>query len=79
VAAPFQLKTLPSTMAVVLESAAAEVPTDGLALGVWVSENGYVQIAPTRMEYISTDGQPSSMRTRIIIPIRKRASGLSLR
>jgi hypothetical protein len=78
VAPPYEVKTLPATQAVVLDSDAGRASVEGLALGVWVMEHGYVQTAPTRMQYIANSGTGTAMTTRIIIPVRKRPSGLAL-
>ena len=77
--APFKLKQLPEITAAVLESDIVHTPKDGLALNVWVIENGYVQIAPVRMEYALNTADPTKATTRIIVPVIKRKSGLSLK
>jgi hypothetical protein len=76
--APYELQTLPATDAAVLDSDMARTAIDGLSMSRWMLENGYVQMAPTRMAYVATDGNPDHMRTRIMIPVRKRPSGLML-
>jgi DNA gyrase inhibitor GyrI len=76
--APYRLKELPATQAAVLETEVENAGKDGLAMFRWVVENGFVQIAPTRMEYLMHTGDPAKIRTRIVIPIKKRKSGLSL-
>jgi hypothetical protein len=76
--APYVLTSLPATDAAVLDSDMANTAIDGLSMSRWMLENGYVQMAPTRMAYIATDGNPQHMRTRIMIPVRKRPSGLIL-
>jgi hypothetical protein len=76
--APYELTTLPATDAAVLDSDMAHTAIDGLSMSRWMLENGYVQMAPTRMAYVATDGNPDHMRTRIMIPVRKRPSGLVL-
>jgi hypothetical protein len=44
----------------------------------WAPQNGYVQTGPTRMEYLSHEGTPTEMRVKIIVPVKKRESGLKL-
>jgi DNA gyrase inhibitor GyrI len=76
--APYRLKELPATQAAVLETDVENAGKDGLAMFRWVVEHGFVQIAPTRMEYVTHAGDPAKIKTRIVIPIKKRRSGLSL-
>ncbi|HSS18880.1 MAG TPA: hypothetical protein VLL54_02290 [Pyrinomonadaceae bacterium] len=77
-AAPYRLILIESTEAAVLETSVEETPRDGLSMFRWMAENGYVQVAPTRMEYLSHEGPPNKIPTRIIVPVLKRASGLSV-
>ena len=44
----------------------------------WIIEHGFVQIAPTRMQYLTHKGDSMKIKTRIIVPIKRRNSGLSL-
>lgn len=76
--APYQLKELSATQAAVLETDVADAGKDGLAMFRWIIEHGFVQTAPTRMEYITHQGDPMEIKARIIVPIKKRYSGLSL-
>lgn len=76
--APYHLQIMPASLAGVVESTIATAASDGLYMFKWMAENGYVQIAPTRMEYLSHDGPPSQIPTRIIVPVKKRESGLKL-
>jgi len=76
--APYQLKILPETTAATVKSTIGQAGKDGLAMFPWMAENGYVQIAPTRMEYLSQVGPPASIPTLIIVPVEKRRSGLKL-
>ena len=75
---PYKLERFPATQAAVLETRVDTAATDGLALLRWMPENGYVQTGPTRMEYLSHDGNPLLIPARIIVPIRRRPSGLLL-
>ena len=75
---PYKLERLPATQAAVLETRVDTAATDGLALLRWMPENGYVQTGPTRMEYLAHDGNPLLIPARIIVPIKKRPSGLLL-
>jgi hypothetical protein len=77
-AAPYEMKTLAGSDAIVLESDIGHAGLDGLTMSRWMLEHGYVQIAPTRMQYLSTDSDPLKIRTRIVIPARLRRSGLRL-
>ena len=61
-----------------LDSDVRHTALDGLAMLRWLLENGYVQVAPTRMAYSGGGGDPQEVRTRIIIPVVKRPSGLKL-
>lgn len=76
--APYKLKILASTTAAIVDSTVARAAQDGLAMIPWAQKNGYVQTGPTRMEYLSHEGPPSEIRVKIIVPVKKRASGLRL-
>jgi GyrI-like small molecule binding domain len=76
--APYKLKILEGTTAAVVDSTVARAPQDGLAMIPWAPQNGYVQTGPTRMEYLSHEGTPTEMRVKIIVPVKKRESGLKL-
>jgi hypothetical protein len=75
---PYHLQVLDPAEAAVVESTVARSPKDGLAMFPWMAENGYVQVAPTRMEYLSHEGPPQDIKVRIIVPVQKRASGVKL-
>lgn len=75
---PYKLVLIRESLAAVVESTVAAAPKDGLAIIPWMANNGFVQIAPTRMEYLTSSGDPASMKIRIIVPIKKRPSGLTL-
>jgi hypothetical protein len=75
---PYHLQVLDPAEAAVVESTVARSPKDGLAMFPWMAENGYVQVAPTRMEYLSHEGPPQHIKVRIIVPVQKRPSGLKL-
>lgn len=75
---PYRLVALGPTEAAVLETDVQHAGTDGLAMYRWMAEHGYVQTAPTRLEYLSHDGSPMLLPARIIVPVRKRPSGLVL-
>jgi hypothetical protein len=76
--APYKLKILADTTAAVVDSTVAMAPQDGLAIIPWMPKNGYVQTGPTRMEYLSHEGSPTELKVKIIVPVKKRASGLKL-
>src|SRR5713226_2289783 len=75
---PYHLKIMPAALAAVTQSTVANAPSDGLYIFKWMAENGYVQIAPTRMEFLSHKGSPTEIPTLIIVPVKKRESGLKL-
>ena len=75
---PYGLRLLARTNAAVIDSTVASAAQDGLAMFPWMAKNGYVQVAPTRMEYASHEGPPSEMKVTIIVPIKERQSGLRL-
>ncbi len=77
-AAPYKIVLLESVEAAVVETSVADAPQDGLSMFRWMAESGYVQVGPTRMEYLSHKGPPTKIRTRIIVPVKRRASGLTL-
>jgi hypothetical protein len=74
--APYQLRIMSATTAVVSESTVAKAGQDGLDLIPWMARNGYVQTGPTRMEYLSHEGPPSEIKVAIIVPIKQRATKL---
>lgn len=76
--APYKIVLLESVEAAVVESTVEETPKDGLSMSRWLAENGYVQVGPTRMEFQKLDGPANKVPTRILVPIQKRSSGLSL-
>lgn len=75
---PYKLVLLEGEETAVLDSSVENAPKDGLSMFRWLAENGYVQVGPTRMEYLSHDGPPNKIPTRIIIPVKKRESGLAV-
>ena len=77
-AAPYRIVLIEAAEAAVVESTVADSAKDGLAMFRWMAENSRVQVAPTRMEYLSHEGAPNQIKTRIIVPVEKRASGLSV-
>jgi hypothetical protein len=74
--APYELRMMPATTAAIIESTVGNAAHDGLDMIPWMARNGYVQTAPTRMEYLSHEGPVSDMKVRIIIPVNERATGL---
>jgi hypothetical protein len=75
---PYGLKVLPKTDAAVVDSTVSAAAQDGLAMFPWMATNGYVQVGATRMEYLSHEGPPSEMKVTIIVPVKRRPSGLRL-
>jgi hypothetical protein len=76
---PFGIKTIPAVQAVTLETIVANSAVNGLAMNAWLTINGYVQTAPTRMEFaMATTKDPMLIPVKIIIPVVKRKTGLSL-
>lgn len=76
--APYKIVLLESVEAAVVESTVEETPKDGLAITTWLAQNGYVQIGATRMEFLKFDGPANKVPTRIIVPVQKRSSGITL-
>ena len=76
--APYRLERLAAVEAAVLETNVKDAAIDGLAMLRWLPENGYVQVGPTRMEYHTHAGNPMLIPARIVVPVRKRKSGLLL-
>lgn len=74
---PYRLELLEETETAMVESSVEEAPQDGLSMFGWMAKNGYVQIGPTRMEYLSHEGAPNKIPTRIVVPVKKRPSGLA--
>lgn len=74
----YAFSILPATQAAALASTVDGASEDGLSLVRWMAEHGYVQTAPTRMEYLSHDGPAPNIPTRIVVPVAKRARGLQL-
>lgn len=56
---PYKLVLLGESLAAVVDSTMAAAPKDGLAIIPWMASNGFVQIAPTRMEYLTSSGDPA--------------------
>lgn len=76
--APYRLERLAPVEAAVIETSVKDAAIDGLAILRWLPENGYVQVGPTRMEYRTREGNPMLIPARIVVPIKKRKSGLLL-
>jgi hypothetical protein len=75
--APFQIKQLPEITALVMESTVKTSPVDGMAMFKWMLDNGYVQVGATRMEIGLGTERLGDTVTKIIIPVKKRMSGLN--
>jgi hypothetical protein len=75
---PWRLSKLPDVEAAVIETDVQTAGLDGLAMSRWMAEHGYAQLAPTRIEYLSHEGNPMLLPVRIIVPVIKRRSGLVL-
>ncbi|HEY0614724.1 MAG TPA: hypothetical protein VGC96_08785 [Candidatus Elarobacter sp.] len=73
---PYRLELLSASTVAVVKSTVARAGADGLAVIPWMARNGYVQIAPTRMEFLRADVPSSQIPVRIVVPIAKRKSGL---
>jgi hypothetical protein len=65
----YRLRELPAVQVATLHSTVARSASDGLRLVKWLADNGYAQVGPTRMEYLSHDGPPNSLPTRIVVPV----------
>lgn len=76
--APYRIAQLPDVEAAVLETTVQNAAVDGLSILRWLPEHGYVQSGPTRMEYLTHEGSPMLIPARIIVPIKKRKTGLVL-
>jgi hypothetical protein len=76
--APYKLESMPDVEAAVLETNVKNAGVDGLAITRWILEHGYVQVGPTRMEYLSHVGELMLIPTKIIVPVRKRSRALVL-
>jgi pimeloyl-ACP methyl ester carboxylesterase len=75
---PYRIAKLPAIDAAVIETNVQTAAIDGLAMFRWMAEHGYVQVAPTRIEYLSHEGSPMLLPVKIIVPVKKRRSGLTL-
>ncbi len=75
---PYRLASLADVEAAVIETNVKTAGIDGLAMFRWMAEHGYVQTAPTRIEYLSHDGDAMLLPVKIVVPVRKRPSGLTL-
>ncbi|MEQ8906863.1 hypothetical protein [Ekhidna sp.] len=76
--APYQLKKIGSTKAITVETIVENAGKEGLAMDAWLTMHGYVQVAPTIMEYAMVDVEPTKVPVKIIIPVKERMTGLSL-
>lgn len=74
----YELAVLPAIQAAVLSSTVERSSLDGLSMIRWMTEHGYTQTGPTRMEYLSHDEPSVKIATRIIVPVVKRERGLRL-
>ena len=75
-APPYKLKILDGGEAAVLSSTVENAAVDGLSMFQWMADNGYVQMGPTRMEYLSHEESSMRIPVRIVLPVQKRPSGL---
>ena len=67
----YRVAVLPPTYAAVLTTTIAKTQEDGLAIAKWLPDSGYVQSAPTRIEYLDESGAPDSA-VQIVMPVKKR-------
>jgi hypothetical protein len=71
--APYTLTALPASEVVSLDSSVADSHHDGLFMKKWVIDNGFVQIAPTRMLFHDLDNpNPMAVKTTIVFPVKRR-------
>ncbi|MGD0941460.1 MAG: hypothetical protein ABR905_17310 [Terracidiphilus sp.] len=75
---PYKLAVLDEGEVAVIESTVGRAAADGLSVSPWMANNGYVQVGPTRMEYLSYSGPSEAIKVRILVPVKKRPSGLKL-
>lgn len=75
-ASPYELKYVPARTVAVVYSTVARAGHDGLAMFPWLAKNGYVEVGPTRREYLNNRKATASIPLRIVVPIEKRRSGL---
>jgi hypothetical protein len=75
---PYKLMILDQSEVATVDSTVAHAAQDGLSITPWLALNGYVQIGPTRMEYLSYQGPPEEIKVRILVPVKRRASGLKV-
>jgi hypothetical protein len=92
-ASGYEVTTLPATLAAVMFSTVGRAPVDGLKFFGWMADNGYVQVAATRMVYYTKPGNavaPAEMlnaskelinseETKIIVPIAPRGRQIALK
>ncbi len=92
-ASGYEVTTLPATLAAVMFSTVGRAPVDGLKFFGWMADNGYVQVAATRMVYYTKAGNAvgqaemlnasqaliNSEETKIIVPIAPRARQIALK
>jgi len=45
----------------------------------WLAKNGYVEVGPTRREYLNNRKATASIPLRIVVPIEKRRSALGIK
>lgn len=75
---PYKLLIIPEQTVALIRSTIGRAGMDGLSMYPWMARNGYVQVGPTRMEFLATTGSPSAIPVRIIVPIKRRPSRLKI-
>ena len=79
VSKPYELSTLEKTMALTHQTRVDQMGNAGLAMTIWLQENGYVQTGPTRTVFDLMDiDDNSDDQATIVIPIKKRKSPMSV-
>lgn len=77
VQAPYVLSVLPSTESVSLGSSVGDSHHDGLFMKNWVIDNGFVQIAATRMLFHDLDNpNPLAVKTTIVFPVKRNGAAV---
>lgn len=69
--APFRRARIEGGRMAMVETRLSEVRQMGLRLYAWLPAHDYVQIGPTRMEFLDASGDPGG-RVRILVPVRAR-------
>jgi hypothetical protein len=75
---PYKLLIIPEQTVAWIHSTIGKAGRDGLSMFPWMAHNGYVQVGPTRMEFLATNGNPNAIPVRIIVPIKRRPSCLKI-